>query len=58
MCFAVIFTRGQDDLAVLSIQDGGVTVFWGAEIPVNNANVNIGPGTGAYYQRWIFVKVE
>ncbi|KAG0707080.1 hypothetical protein DFH29DRAFT_75268 [Suillus ampliporus] len=36
-----------------TIQDGGVTVFWGVADAVNNTNVTIGAGTGGEKQRWI-----
>ncbi|KAG2038680.1 hypothetical protein BDR03DRAFT_954059 [Suillus americanus] len=35
-----------------TIQDGGVTAFWGVADVVDNATVTIGPGTGNENQRW------
>ncbi|KAG2090599.1 uncharacterized protein F5147DRAFT_25996 [Suillus discolor] len=40
-----------------TIQDGGVTVFWGVANAVNNATVTIGTGTGDEKQRWFFERV-
>ncbi|KAF8638213.1 hypothetical protein AX16_010559 [Volvariella volvacea WC 439] len=42
----------------LTIQDGGVTVFWGVENARNDDSVTIGEGTGAEKQRWILVRVS
>lgn len=39
-----------------SIQDGGVTVFWGTDNATDDATVTIGGGTGNEKQRWIFQK--
>jgi hypothetical protein len=40
-----------------SIQDGGVTVFWGTNHAIPNAQVTIGAGTGHVQQRWILKRI-
>ncbi|OAX40927.1 hypothetical protein K503DRAFT_768162 [Rhizopogon vinicolor AM-OR11-026] len=40
-----------------TIQDGGVTVFWGVANAVDGAEVTIGDGTGNEKQRWFFEKI-
>ncbi|OJA18342.1 hypothetical protein AZE42_06209 [Rhizopogon vesiculosus] len=40
-----------------TIQDGGLTVFWGVADAVDGAGVTIGPGTGDETQRWSFESV-
>ncbi|OJA15415.1 hypothetical protein AZE42_13912, partial [Rhizopogon vesiculosus] len=40
-----------------TIQDGGVTVFWGVANAVDGAEVTIGAGTGNEKQRWFFEKI-
>ncbi|OAX33577.1 hypothetical protein K503DRAFT_700206 [Rhizopogon vinicolor AM-OR11-026] len=40
-----------------TIQDGGVTAFWGVEEAINGAEVTIEVGTGNEKQRWFFESV-
>ncbi|KAG0707081.1 hypothetical protein DFH29DRAFT_75286 [Suillus ampliporus] len=40
-----------------TIQDGGVTVYWGLADAVNDAKVTIGAGTGNEKQRWFLQRL-
>jgi len=40
-----------------SIQDGGVTVFWGVAYADVGSRVSIGAGTGSEKQKWVLEKV-
>lgn len=50
--------RGQDNGTGYTIQDGGVTVFWGVAVALNNTNVTIGSATGNDKQKWLLERAQ
>ncbi|KAJ8594647.1 hypothetical protein M405DRAFT_729471, partial [Rhizopogon salebrosus TDB-379] len=51
-----VWTIRQTDTGY-TIQDGGVSVFWGVANAVSGTEVSIGGGTGNEKQRWFFERV-
>ena len=40
---------------VFSVQDGGLTVFWGLQKAINREPVSFGEGTGDEKQNWLLI---